>query len=54
MAIGVLKSSSIATCISKCNINGVFVDIKTYKCDILTHDLPPWLWLCVLNFAVKT
>jgi len=36
------------------NIDGVFVNIKTDKYGILLHDLPPWLWLCVVNFAVTT
>jgi hypothetical protein len=41
---------TITACISQRDINGVFVNVKTDKCDILLHDLPPWLWLCVVNF----
>jgi len=40
---------SITTVIGQRNINGVIVYIKTYNNGILVHDLPPWLWLCVVN-----
>lgn len=36
------------------DLNGVFVDVQSYKYARLLHDLPPWLWLCVGVHEVPT
>src|SRR5208337_628838 len=50
----VMPYLGIATGIGKGYINGVFVNIETYKCDTLLHDLPPWFWLCAVVISVST
>src|ERR1039457_7447960 len=50
----VLPYLGIATGIGKGYYNGVFVNIETYKCDIVLHDLPPWFWLCDVVISVST
>jgi len=49
--LAVVSYIAIAFGIGNGYIDGVFVNIKTDKCDTIFHDLPPWLWLCLVNFA---
>jgi hypothetical protein len=44
----VVADVAIAACIGQRNSDGIFMNIKTNKNAILFHDLPPWLWLCVV------
>src|SRR5208337_423070 len=50
----IMSYLGIASGIGKGYIYGVFVNIKTNKCDKLFHDLPPWLWLCAVVICIST
>jgi len=41
-----------AALIGQGHFDGVFVCIKSNECDTLSHDLPPWLWLCMGLFLI--